>query len=423
MKALGYRVVNPTSPRRKQHTAVAYGDRVVVHYGPVGVAGQYRDNVANGGTNVLSNKVRALYEDKTSPSKGYTLKEAPFQVVELSIPADATPQQIVDAFLGAADSTVSLSVVSACGDFNSSSARPAPVSPAAPPTARATPVADRGCRLRVEGPVLRPNGETYRPRDLAGHDDVALLRRLREVGINARLFGPPGSGKTALVEAAFGDCITINGHGDLTVANFVGNLLPTPNGGWEWVSGPLAQAMLEDKMLFVDEITRIPTEVLAVLYSVMDGRGVLRIDDRPDIEPIQAGPNFGVIAGYNPDTLGARELDEALVSRFKVPIEVVTDFDMARTMGVPTKAVRLAQNLNTMNEEDRLNEGPGVWVPQMRELLTFRDLMHAGMDESFAVSVLVGSCPRPMDLPTVRDAAKLVFGYDIAPLRTGGAAR
>jgi hypothetical protein len=43
--------------------------------------------------------------------------------------------------------------------------------------------------------------------------DVEALRTLRAEGVPSLLAGPPGTGKTSLVEAAFPDLITVVGDG------------------------------------------------------------------------------------------------------------------------------------------------------------------------------------------------------------------
>lgn len=267
--------------------------------------------------------------------------------------------------------------------------------------------------------VIRPNGEEYKPREIMGHTDVSLLRELSNKGIFVRLAGPPGAGKTALAEAAFPDLITVNGHGDMTVANFVGTYLPEGS-GWKWHDGPLARAMREGRKLLVDEVNRIPTEVTNILYSTMDGRNMLSLDDRPDIPAIKGAPGFYVIAGYNPDAIGTRVLDEALLSRFRIQINVDTDLDTATALGVPANATRIAGNLQTKNLEDRKLGGPGVWVPQMRELLTYRDLVAMKAGEKFALATLVASCPREIDIPTIVDVIKKATNISVEVPRLGG---
>src|SRR5262249_41697301 len=59
-------------------------------------------------------------------------------------------------------------------------------------------------------------------------------------------------------------------------------------------------------------------------------------------------------------------LTEALASRFTVHLEVTTDWDLARRLGVPKPVVAAAVDLNT-----DLATGKATWAPQLRELLGF----------------------------------------------------
>lgn len=274
-------------------------------------------------------------------------------------------------------------------------------------------------RLPVGEVVVRPNGEAYLPRDLGGHTDVAVLRTARAAGLYALLSGLPGTGKTALADGAFPDLIPVQCHGDMTVAHLVGTHMPTPDGGWRWEDGPLTTAMRQGRVVLLDEIDKMPAEVSAVLHSAMDGRRMIRLDDRPDTQTVTAADGFYVIGTYNPDALGRATLTEAITSRFTLPVTVTTDYAAARSLGVPGALVTAAENLTTRAREEQASGGRGVWAPQMRELLAAKRLADAGMGLPFAAAAMLAQCPHPEDLPTVTDVYSRALGAPITPLTLG----
>ncbi|MFF0371208.1 AAA family ATPase [Micromonospora sp. NPDC005087] len=277
-----------------------------------------------------------------------------------------------------------------------------------PPTGR-TPGVGGGRSTRRQ-PVARPNGDLYFPRKLAGGTDVDVLRRLRDKRIPVLLYGPPGTGKTALVEAAFGDLLTVAGTGDTVVEDFLGNFIPLPDGGFEFVYGPLVTAMRQGRALLVDDATLIAPKVLAVLYPAMDGRRVITIPGYRN-ERVEAVDGFYVIAGHNPGVHGAI-LTEALASRFDVHIEVTTDWDLARHLGVPAPAVQAAITLN-----DDLAAGRVSWAPQLRELLGFARVRKT-LGLPAAVANLAGRAPHE-DREQVLTALRQQYGTDITALTLG----
>ncbi|MEU1606062.1 AAA family ATPase [Micromonospora matsumotoense] len=259
-------------------------------------------------------------------------------------------------------------------------------------------------------PISRPNGELYFPRRLAGASDVDVLQRLRDKRIPVLLYGPPGTGKTALIEAAYPDLLTVAGTGDTVVEDFLGNFIPLPDGGFEFVYGPLVTAMRQGRALLVDDATLIPPKVLAVLYPAMDGRRVITIPSYRN-ERVDAADGFYVIAGHNPGVHGAI-LTEALASRFDVHIEVTTDFDLARHLGVPLPAVETAILLNSDLAAGRIS-----WAPQLRELLGFTRVSKT-LGRAAAVANLAGRAPAE-DREHVLAALRQRFGADITPLTLG----
>ena len=293
----------------------------------------------------------------------------------------------------------------------SPSASPAPPAASKPPASPASPAAPKAPAPPAKpGPVTRPGGQVYRPRVLAGMADVEALRTLRAEGVPSLLAGPPGTGKTSLVEAAFPDLITVAGDGDTTVGDFVGEYTQKPDGTYEFIYGPLIRAMQEGRVLFIDDATLISPAVLAVCYPAMDGRREVTVKAHKG-ETVTAADGFYVVAGHNPGVHGA-VLTEALSSRFTFQFEVATDFELARSLGIDSRAITAARNLAT-----RQANGETGWAPQLRELLAFAKVTKIfGLDT--ALANLAGVAPAE-DRDVVADTLAKTFGKAVAPLALG----
>jgi nitric oxide reductase NorQ protein len=264
---------------------------------------------------------------------------------------------------------------------------------------------------------------TYRRRLIGDMPDTEALQALRDAGVFVMLYGPPGGGKSRVVQEAFPDRIEFCGDGDTTYDDLVGSWTPSEqHGTYIWADGPLVTAMREGKPFFFDDCALVSPKVAAVLYPVLDGRAELTVkthmsqkaDGTHHPETVTAQPGFWCVAAWNPGTHGS-VLSEALASRFAVHIQVETDYDVALRMGLDKRLIHVARNLRTTQDS-----GAG-WVPQMRELLAFAATA-AVLGEKAAIANLLGQCPKE-DQPALKGVLAGSFGAGGDVLAAGKAAQ
>ncbi len=238
---------------------------------------------------------------------------------------------------------------------------------------------------------VRPNGEKYIPRFIlnGGPDkdrirDVDLVATGHRNSIPVLLYGPPGTGKTALAESALDNLVMIAGSADTETADFLGTWVAVGKDEFEWVDGPLVVAAENGYPLFIDEIALIDSRQLAVVYSMMDGRNEFTIPTNPKRGVIKAKPGFYVIGACNPDVPGA-VMSDALLSRFSIQLEVTTDYEVLKKLGVEAEIITVAQNL-----AEKVKNNDIMKAPQTRELLGYQKIKET-IDRPTALANLISS--------------------------------
>jgi MoxR-like ATPase len=294
----------------------------------------------------------------------------------------------------------------------------ATTAPTAAPTATPAPAAPTIVTDGEQKEYVRPNGLIYLPRNLMVGEvktqDVTLVRNAIAADLTVLLYGEPGCGKTALVEAAFGDdgLVTVQGTVETETADFVGSWVQQPDGTYQWVDGPLLVAMEGDgttgRKLLVDEIALIDSRVMAVVYGVMDGRGELVVTQNPLRGAVRAKPGFAVIGACNPNVPGA-QMSDALLSRFAIHMEMTTDWSLASKLGIAAKIVQVTRNLN-----EKYARGELTQAPQLRELIQFRDVARQ-FGEQFALRNFLSQI-RPENRSIAAGAIEAVFGQTAGAL-------
>ncbi|RKP02979.1 hypothetical protein CXG81DRAFT_10125, partial [Caulochytrium protostelioides] len=144
------------------------------------------------------------------------------------------------------------------------------------------------------------------------------------------LVGETGGGKTTvcqLVAALAGRSLAIvNAHYNSDASDFIGGLRPTAPASrplFQWVDGPLTQAMRSGNYFLLDEISLANDSVLERLNSVLEpGRSILLTEKGTqgpgaDSDFIHAHGDFRFLATMNPGgDYGKKELSPALRNRF-----------------------------------------------------------------------------------------------------------
>jgi hypothetical protein len=248
----------------------------------------------------------------------------------------------------------------------------------------------------------------------------AWLEAPRNVVGAVLLLGNPGTGKTALIEAAVTHSerelttilCTPDHTKDSLFLRFVGEgkgdllhegLKKSDDGYGErgpYALGPVPYAAKHGHVLYMDEFMLLVDGVKPVFYSLADGRRFLP-EGNVDGSALEVHPDFRLILSSNPMVRGA-SLPEPVASRCaSTTITVETSGSMLIDLGIDEAIVAAWGALHSA----------GLWHPEVRELRLADYWM--GIDPAQAVSAMVPEhCPESQR-EDVRDIVVSFLGGNI----------
>ncbi len=218
-------------------------------------------------------------------------------------------------------------------------------------------------------------------------DEIAVFEAAYRNRLPVLLKGPTGCGKTRFMEHMAWrlqrPLLTVSCHDDLTASDLVGRFL-IKGGETLWVDGPLARAVRNGSICYLDEVVEARKDTTVVIHPLGDDRRVLPMEKIGEL--LEAPPEFCLAMSYNPGYQSVlKDLKQSTRQRF-----VALEFDYP----------------DAVLEQKIVEKESGIDPAMARQLVKFaqmtRNLKGQGLDEGASTRLLV-------------HAAKLMAD-DIAPV-------
>ncbi len=159
---------------------------------------------------------------------------------------------------------------------------------------------------------------------VAQDDEEQVAELAIRQGRNVVIAGPPGCGKTMLVEAIARKLgrkvVTVLGADGLPYDHLIGrrDISTGPDGSavTTWRDGLIPAAMRAGDILYLDEVTALPVGIRSAAYAAMDWRRQITLAENGN-ELVTAAPGFVCVASFNPGSIaGTTAMAGPLHGRF-----------------------------------------------------------------------------------------------------------
>jgi MoxR-like ATPase len=205
---------------------------------------------------------------------------------------------------------------------------------------------------------MTPIEKIQREQGIVGREaELAMALAVLGAGRHLLLEGPVGVGKTTVALAVCShlgrDTVRVDGDDRYSESKLTGWFDPplVLHQGYREESffpGPLVEAMREGRVLFINELNRMPESVQNVLLPALDER-LLQV---PHIGEVRAADGFQVVATQNPvEYVGTGHLSEALRDRFE---HLALDYQPAAEEGAIVVAETASDDLTLVRTAVRL---------------------------------------------------------------------
>jgi len=205
-------------------------------------------------------------------------------------------------------------------------------------------------------------------------EETEVFEAAYRQGLPILLKGPTGCGKTRFMEHMAWrlkrPLITVSCHDDLTSSDLVGRFLIT-GGETTWVDGPLARAVRNGAICYLDEVVEARKDTTVVIHPLADDRRVLPMEKVGEL--LEATPEFCLTISYNPGYQSVmKDLKQSTRQRF-----VALEFDYP----------------DAQLETEIIVKETGIDRNTAQQLVKFahmtRDLKGSGLDEGASTRLLV----------------------------------